>query len=190
MDYLDKFYSQFENWILKDIKQLLHLEDIYGNQLSPDRNTYADMHRPFVAATILICCAIDVLAAFRYGRDDTNIGYAFKSFIKDYFTKEVTFSRKCYDQVVVYNGLRNALLHGYSLNRNIALFHSDANVHLTKPFGKLLVDVFSLYYDLERAYFKYKSELQNGLHHNEFKKRWLYAPLVVYIPDENLKGSI
>lgn len=184
---LYKFFSQFENWCLKDIKYLLKLEDEQGNTFEPDRKTYPDMHRPFVAATILICCAIDALSAFRYGKQTGSVGKTFENFVKEYFKKDITKSRKDYNANYVYSGLRNALVHGYSLGKFLALGHEDEEKHLSKEDDRIVIDVFMLYYDLEAVYKKYKKELQEGKFIEEFNRRWEYAPLVQYFPKERIK---
>jgi len=83
--------------------------------------------------------------------------------------------------------LRNALLHGYSLSHDIALSHTDQSLHLTIVDGHLVIDVYMLYFDLVKAYEKYKRELINGEYEESFKKRWDYAPLVTYFPEKALK---
>lgn len=184
MDNLETFFKQFENWVLWDISKMLEID---GDKL-PDRET-KDFRRPFVASVILVCCAIDVLAAFRYGKEDNTVGKYFKDFVKEYFTKENTFSGKAYDVNRVYNSLRNALVHGYSLGLDLALGHTDESVHLVKysASGRIIIDVFLLYYDLEAVYRVYKGELLKGKYLDEFNKRWNIAPLIQFIPAENLK---
>jgi len=186
MENLTDFFSQFEEWILKDIRQILKLEDEQGNLLEPDRSTQ-DYHRPFVAAVILTCCAIDVLAAFRYGKEKNDVGETFKCFLRNYFIETITKSKKSYNVDDVYNGLRNALLHGYSLNNDLALSHDDEGKHLNRTGNYITVDVFMFYYDLEQVYKKYKEELRGGKHISEFNRRYVFAPLIRYIPEENLK---
>ena len=182
------FFEQFEKWILKDIKSLLKIEDENGNKLEPDRNVYSsNIHRPFVAAVILMCCAIDVLAAFRYGKLDKNVGNTFELFIKEYFKKDITKSKKSYDAKIIYTRLRNALLHGYSLAKDLFLSHESEEKHLEQKGGLIVIDVFMFYYDLERVYEKYKNELLSDKFINEFNKRWGYAPLVQYFPEERIK---
>lgn len=185
---LDTFFQQFENWCLWDIKFMLKLEDGSGNSLKPDRKTY-NSRRPFVAATIFMCCAIDTLAAFRYGRKNNNVGKTFKDFIKAYFKVDITKSGKSYNEKHIYEGIRNALLHGYSLGKDLALGHTDKNHHLERSGERVIIDVFMLYYDLEAVYKKYKDELLEGKHIKEFKKRWDFAPLIKYISEENLKRA-
>ena len=185
-DKLKHFFQQFESWLLWDIKFMLKLEDENGKTFEPDRKNY-NFRRPFVATVILMCCAIDVLAAFRYGRKNEGVGDTFKGFIKEYFRADTTKSKKYYDSKNVYNGLRNALIHGYSLGQDLALGHTDEKKHLNKYEDRIMVDVFMLYYDLEAVYKKYKKELKKGQYLEEFNKRWDYAPLIQYIPEENLK---
>lgn len=184
---MDIFFKQFEEWILKDIRYLLKLEDRNGRRLEPDRNTYPDTHRPFVAATILICCAIDVLAAFRYGRKKHDVGKTFENFVKEYFKKDIAKSKKDYNAEYVYSGLRNALLHGYSLGKFLALGHEDEEKHLRKEGDRIIIDVFMFYFDLEAVYEKYKKELLEGNFLEEFNLRWDYAPLVQYVPERRIK---
>ena len=187
MSDLDTFFKQFENWVLKDIKIILKLEDENGNNIEPDREI-RNYHRPFVAAVILICCAIDCLSAFRYGRKDKNVGTTFKNFIKEYFQPGITKSGKSYDDKKIYKGLRSALAHGYSLERDLALNHTDKNKHLQIYNNRVEIDVFSLYFDLEAAYLEYKRNLLAGRYTDEFNQRWLNYPLIQYIPNEKIKG--
>lgn len=180
------FVNQFEGWVLKDIRILLKLEDGNGVLLSPDRNT-KNYHRPFVAAVILTCCAIDMLAAFRYGRYNYEVGDTFKCFIRNYFTKENTKSKKTYNVEHVYNGLRNDLLHGYSLGKDLALGHEDDKQHLKKSGKRTVIDVFEFYYDLEAVYKVYKTEIESGKYIEEFDRRWQYAPVIKFVAEENIK---
>lgn len=187
MGNLETFFKQFEEWILWDIRYLLKLEDENGIRLDPDRTTNKYKRRPFVASAILICCAIDVLAAFRYGKRRNDAGKTFKSFLKNYFVETETKSMKSYNAEYIYDGLRNALLHGYSLGKYLALSHDEESKHLNKIGSRTLIDVFMFYYDLELVYQKYKQELKNGKHGVEFNNRWNFAKLIQYIPEENLK---
>ncbi|MFA5069952.1 MAG: hypothetical protein WC528_01605 [Patescibacteria group bacterium] len=183
MSNLETFFEQFEEWVLKDIKIVLELVNKEGNSLAPDRRVVV-WRRPLVAGVILICCAIDTLAAFRYGRTNNNVGTYFMRFVRDYFAQ----SRDTrYNDEQIYKGLRNALLHGYSLGSDLALSHTSASRHLTKEANKIVIDVFSLQQDLEKVYSIYKSELKNGQHIPEFNDRWNYAPLIQYFPDIDLK---
>lgn len=186
---LDKFFRQFENWFLRDIRRLLKLENEEGKLLKADRKTY-ELDRPFVAAAILTCCGIDVLSAFRYGRKNENIGKVFTAFVKEYFIPQNTKSKKPYNTKDVYEGLRNSLLHGYSLGKHLVLSHENGKIHLNKIDNRTAIDVFIFYYDLEAVYKKYKEELLGGKHINEFNKRWKYAPLIEYLPKEKIKRPI
>jgi len=184
---LKKFFEQFESWLLWDIKFMLKLEDEGGSVIQPDRSTNTSRRRPFVASVILVCCAIDTLAAFRYGRERDGVGEIFKNFVGEYFKASITKSGKSYSDKDIYNGLRNALLHGYSLGQDLALGHEDEQKHLNKLGNRIVVDVFMLYFDLEAVYEKYKRELQSGQYLYEFKRRWNFAPLIQYNSEENLK---
>ncbi len=183
---LIKFFKQFENWLLWDIGFMLKLKDENGNTFEPDRKTY-NLRRPFVATVILMCCAIDTLAAFRYGRKNNDVGKTFKKFIQEYFRSDITKSGKSYNVEHVYNSLRNALMHGYSLGKDLALGHMDEKQHPEQLNGRTIIDVFMFYFDLEKVYKKYKQELEGGRHLDKFKTRREFAPLIQYIPDENLK---
>lgn len=183
---LEKFFEQFEGWLMEDIGSMLKIRDYKGKTFKPDRKTH-NFRRPFVAAVILMCCAIDTLAAFRYGRKNNDVGISFKKFIKEYFKSDITESGKSYNTKYVYEGLRNALLHGYSLGKDLALGHTDERKHLEQSNKRTIIDVFTLYFDLETVYKKYKQELEMGQHLDEFRTRWNFAPLIQYIPEENLK---
>lgn len=183
---LQTFIQQFENWVLGDIRLNLGLQDQNGKMLEPDR-TPRNIHRPFVGAVILICCAIDCLAAYRFGRANDCVGLTFKNFIIEYFRSGVTKTGKSYDARQVYNGLRNALVHGYNLSKDLALDHTSGEKHLKVENGRVIIDVYSLYDDLDAAYQKYKSELLINKHLPQFDERWSNYPLIQYIEDEELK---
>jgi len=187
MNNLELFLQQFENWVLKDIRIILKLENENGKRIEPDRTVF-NVRRPLPAAVILMCCAIDCLARFRYGELDRNIGKSFKDFIKDYFHDGITHSGRSYDNQKIYSGLRNAMVHGYSLGKDLGLVHQSSQDHLNIVNGRVIIDVFSLYFDLEVAYNKYKEELLTNNHLVEFERRWEKYPLIQYIEEENIKG--
>ncbi|MDO8513383.1 MAG: hypothetical protein Q7S37_02680 [bacterium] len=187
MSDLETFFQQFENWVLKDMRLILKIEDENGNLIEPDRTAFTS-RRPLVAAVILMCCAIDCLARFRYGEIDRNVGSSFKNFVFGYFSENVSFSGKSYDKQKIYKGLRNALVHGYSLGRDLGLVHQSSENHLDQVNNRVIIDVFSLYYDLETAYNKYKQELIDGSYQEQFKRRWREYPLIQFITEENVKG--
>ena len=184
---LETFFQQFENWVLRDIRIILKLEK-HGVRLNPDRTPF-DERRPLVAAVILMCCAIDCLARFRSGQTNGNVGTSFENFVENYLGSKTTFTHKSYDSAKVYNGLRNYLVHGYSLDKNLGLVHQSNENHLELINDRVIIDVFSLYFDLEKAYEKYKAELMNGLYLNEFSLRWGVYPLIEFVEDENVKGN-
>jgi hypothetical protein len=187
MNNLQTFFQQFENWVLADIRLNLGLQDIKGNLFEPDRKE-KNIHRPFVAAVILMCCAIDCLAAYRFGRGDNGVGRTFKGFVVEYFTSDTTKSGKSYNSQQVYHGLRNALIHGYTLSKDLALTHMSDKNHLEIENGRVIIDVYSLYFDLESAYFAYKKDLNSGKYLAEFNRRWVNYPLIQYIKEEKLKS--
>jgi hypothetical protein len=184
---LETFFQQFENWVLRDIRIILKLEK-NGTRIEPDRTPF-DERRPLVAAVILMCCAIDCLARFRFGQTNGNVGTSFKNFISSYLNSDTTSSHKSYSDEKIYDGLRNYLVHGYSLDKNLGLVHQSDKQHLELVNDRIILDVFSLYYDLEKAYEKYKGELLTNQYLDEFNLRWRTYPLIQYIEDENVKGS-
>lgn len=186
MNNLQTFFQQFENWVLADIRLNLGLQDINGNLLQPDRKE-RNIHRPFVAAVILMCCAIDCLASYRFGRGVNGVGRTFNDFIIEYFTSNITKSGKSYNSVQIYQGLRNALIHGYTLNKDLALTHMSDKNHLEIENGRMVIDVYTLYYDLKSAYSIYKKDLEAGKHIEEFNRRWSNYPLIQYFKEEKIK---
>lgn len=181
MSELQNFFDTFENWVLSDIQLLLKLRDGQGNKLEPDRNTYTDIHRPFISAVVLTCCAIDCLAGFRYGRGDERgkIGEYYKSFVKNYFPK-------MYDNKLVYMGIRSALVHSYS-TKGAGFSHTDENRHLVIENSRVVIDVFSFYFDLKTAYEKYKGELLEGKNITEFNEQANAYPIIRWVEEENIK---
>jgi hypothetical protein len=157
-------------------------------RLDPDRTSFNE-RRPLVAAVILMCCAIDCLARFRYGQINGNVGTSFKNFITNYFDLETTCSRKSYDDVKIYDGLRNYLVHGYSLDKNLGLVHQSDEKHLEVVNERIILDVFSLYFDLEKAYEKYKAELLDGQYVNEFNHRWSVYPLIQFVEGQKINNE-
>ncbi len=186
MNDLQTFFQQFEDWVLADIRFNLGLQDINGSLLEPDRRE-RNIHRPFVAAVILMCCAIDCLAAYRFGRGHNSVGKTFKDFIIEYFTSNNTKSGKSYNSHQIYQGLRNALVHGYTLSKDLALTHMSCKNHLEVKNGRVIIDVYSLYYDLEKVYFAYRGDLNAGKYVKEFNQRWSNYPLIQYIKEEKMK---
>lgn len=186
MNNLQTFFQQFENWVLADISFNLGLQDINGKILKLDRKE-RNIHRPFVGAVILMCCAIDCLAAYRFGRGDNGVGRTFMDFIIKYFTSDNTKSGKSYNSQQIYYGLRNALVHGYTLSKDLALTHMSDENHLDIRNGRVIIDVYSLYFDLESVYFAYKKDLNEGNHIQEFNQRWSNYPLIQYFKEEKVK---
>jgi hypothetical protein len=188
MDDLELFFQQFENWVLMDIRIIMKLDDGLGNRFPADRTSFKQ-RRPLVAAVILMCCAIDCLARFRYGKVNGDVSESFRNFVRSYLDSATTFTGKSYDDAIIYNGLRNAIVHGYSLQADLGLVHQSDHDHLRIVDNHTIIDVFSLYFDLETAYNKYKNELKNGSYLVEFDKRWKIYPLIQFRPGENIKGT-
>ena len=179
MTEVEIFFDQFENWALLDIELLLRLKDDSGKKLKPDRRIQA-YHRPFVASVILMCCAIDCLSAFRYGRrDGDGVGQQYKKFIREYFPNK-------YDNVLVYKGLRNALIHGYSMD-GVGLSHTNKRRHLAMENERVVFDVFTLFDDLCIAYGKYKTELGTGKYLSEFRRRSKKHPIARWVGKSRAK---
>jgi len=173
-DDIKQFADHFDGWLLKDIRIVLGLEDYYENKSKPDRRSL-NCHKPFVAAVILTCCGIDTLAKFRYGQLNGNVGVYFKKLIKDYFPKK-------YNSDDIYCGLRNYLVHGYSLNPCLGLKHQDRKLHLKNICNRTIIDVYCFYEDLEKAFKKYNKQLLKGLYRREFILRWKLYPLISHRP--------
>src|SRR5687768_584469 len=99
---IDRFDFRFKAYIYRSIR--LCLKDSQG-----------------IPATILICCAIDLLAKYSSG-DTTNFGNKRKytQFLEDYFPSS-------YDPVDFYSFVRCGLLHGFNMENQYTILCRDEN---------------------------------------------------------------
>ncbi len=169
---INVFEDRFNNYILKDIRIMLDIDK--GKRPKRNRRKYMS----YVSSVILMSCAIDYLSKYRFGHDhvnnrdysgdELNNTDCYKKFVSNYFTKKITYSKKDYDPKIIYKDVRCALTHGHSLGKEVVLTHEDKykNNHMEKIFiselkeKRCVIDVYLLYYDLERVVRLYISELK------------------------------
>jgi len=185
---INYFEDRFNNYILKDIRIMLDIDK--GKKPKRNRRKYMS----YVSSVILMSCAIDYLSKYRFGQvnkenyegSKLTDSKCYEDFVSKYFTKKTTYSEKDYDKKIIYKDIRCALTHGHSLGKEVVLTHEDVykNNHMEKIFIPILkekryvIDVYSLYYDLERVVRLYISELKKGKYLREFFFRWNKHPFV------------
>lgn len=138
---IDRFAFRFKNYTYRPIR--LCLEDGQG-----------------LAATILLCSAIDLLAKFSSG-NPKNSGNRLKyvAFLKQYFPS-------AYDPDTFYEFVRCGLVHSYSMEDQYTILCRDepwaCQVHLrndTKT-GKMVINPFQILADLQRAVRHYVEDVK------------------------------
>jgi hypothetical protein len=190
---INSFANSLHSYVLLAIRILLDIE----NKEVPDRSNQSRAV-PYVSAVILISCVIDYLSKFRYGQVngkgvDGNAlkdGVCYKNFVKEYFIKENTRSEKTYNPGLIYEDVRCALAHGYSLGKEVILSHTNKyeKYHMEKHYidegginqDRIVIDVFHFYYDLQYVCVKYLDEIMvDKKHLKEFMHRWNAHPFVI-----------
>lgn len=140
---IDRFAFRFKNYTYRPIR--LCLEDGQG-----------------LAATILLCCAIDLLAKFSSG-NPKNSGNRLKyeAFLKQYFSS-------AYNPDTFYEFVRCGLLHSYSMENQYTILCRDEpqarQVHLCKDkkTGKMVINPFQILADLRVAVRKYVEDVKTS----------------------------
>lgn len=138
---IDRFAFRFKNYTYRPI--WLCLDDGQG-----------------LAATILLCCAIDLLAKFSSG-DPKNSGNRAKyvAFLKEYFPV-------AYDPDNFYEFVRCGLVHSYSMVDHYTILCRDEpwarQIHLCRDMktGKTVINPFELLTDLQGAVRKYIKDVR------------------------------
>lgn len=140
---IDRFAFRFKNYTYRPIR--LCLEDGQG-----------------LAATILLCCAIDLLAKFSSG-NPKNSGNRLKyvAFLKQYFPS-------AYNPETFYEFVRCGLVHSYSMEDKYTILCQDEpwarQVHLCKDTktGKTVMNPFQILADLQVAVRNYVENVKNS----------------------------
>ena len=140
---IDRFAFRFKNYTYRPIR--LCLDDSQG-----------------LASTILLCCAIDLLAKFSSG-DPKNSGNRTKytAFLNEYFPA-------AYDPDNFYEFVRCGLVHSYSMEDQYTILCRDEpwarRIHLRVDMktGKTVVNPFQLLTDLQGAVKNYIKDVKTG----------------------------
>jgi hypothetical protein len=140
---IDRFAFRFKNYTYRPIR--LCLNDGQG-----------------LAATILLCCAIDLLAKFSSG-DPKNSGNHTKytAFLNEYFPA-------VYDPDKFYEFVRCGLLHSYSMENQYTILCRDEpwarRIHLRVDMntGKTVANPFQVLTDLQGAVKKYIKDVKTN----------------------------
>jgi hypothetical protein len=123
-----------------------------------------------VGATILLCCAVDVMARYYSGQPKGRLDrQSYISFMERYFS---TY----YDAVHFYRFVRCGLVHGYDMEREYLILGSPApwarklNMVHDPKHKTTIVNPFAVYSDVRRAFRAFVSEIGE---HVEVKRRFL-----------------
>ncbi len=141
-----KIKNTFDNWIIKSI------DTTYNATRKPDSGTP-------LAVFILISCAIDVIAGFFVGRSSFNArdtGKNYKEFLKAYMPQ--------YDPTDIYESIRCALAHNYTIGGRIGLTHGQILHNLKfkdKEISKI-INLDSFLVDFKSAVEKYFHDLEKS----------------------------
>ncbi|MHB8881581.1 MAG: hypothetical protein ACYC69_08775 [Thermodesulfovibrionales bacterium] len=140
---IDRFAFRFKNYSYRPIR--LCLEDGQG-----------------LAATILLCCAIDLLAKFSSG-DPKNSGNRLKyiAFLRRYFSP-------AYSPDVFYEFVRCGLIHSYSMEDQYTILCRNepwaCKIHLCRDAktGKTVINPFQILTDLQTAVRNYVEDVKTS----------------------------
>lgn len=139
---IDRFAFRFKNYTYRPIR--LCLEDGQG-----------------LSATILLCCAIDLLAKFSSG-NPKNSGNRLKyiAFLKNYFSS-------AYNPDAFYEFVRCGLVHSYSMEGEYTILCRDEpwarQIHLCRDTktGKIVINPFQILADLQAAVRSYAKDVKS-----------------------------
>ncbi|MHC4434952.1 MAG: hypothetical protein ACYTBS_24190 [Planctomycetota bacterium] len=141
---IDRFEYRFQSYIYRSIR--LCLEDHQG-----------------VAATILLCCAVDLLAKFHSGDPDHRLNKKkYVAFLKKYFPEQ-------YDPEGFYSFVRCGLLHSYSMERKYSILCSDKewarDAHLDRDTKRntIVINPFELFIDVHKAFRDYLRHIRKDM---------------------------
>jgi hypothetical protein len=140
---IDRFAFRFKNYTYRPIR--LCLEDGQG-----------------LAATILLCCAIDLLAKFNSGNPKSS-GNRLKyiAFLRQYFSS-------AYGPDTFYEFVRCGLVHTYSMEDQYTILCRDEpwarQIHLRKDTrtGKTVINPFQILVDLQAAVRNYVEDVKTN----------------------------
>ncbi len=138
---IDRFAFRFKNYTYRPIR--LCLKENQG-----------------LAATILLCCAVDLLAKFNSG-DPSHSGNAqkYRSFVRTYF-------HPLYDPAEFYRFVRCGLVHSYSMENRYTILNRDETwarrIHLCEDpdTQRSIINPFQLLADLQKAVRQYVRDVQ------------------------------
>ena len=141
-DAVDRFEFRFKAYIYRSVR--ICLEDSQG-----------------VAATILLCCAIDLLAKYNSG-DASHFGNKRKytQFLRDYFPP-------IYEPDGFYSFVRSGLLHGFNMENEYTILCKNEDwakqAHLkVDPKRKMtIINPFVLFSDLNAAHKAYIADVRS-----------------------------
>ena len=141
---IDRFSFRFRFYIYRGIRLLL--ADCQG-----------------VPATILLCCAIDLLAKYRSGMPDGNMNKKkYTSFLRSYFPPQ-------YNPNEFYALIRCGLVHGFNMENHYAILCRNEpwakNMHLkedTKS-GTTIINPFVLFDDVNTAFKKFITDVRRDM---------------------------
>jgi hypothetical protein len=131
--------------------------------LNPDDNKQIE-HRALWPGTMGVLAGIDLIGKFFAGEDSIGEGgHRFCKFIRENFA-----SLSARDEEIIYQ-LRNSMLHSFGLyskakKREFRFSLTAANNPLVTVLGgdNYHIDIFTLYYDFERAVNKYENDLRKN----------------------------
>lgn len=112
-------------------------------------------HNAPIGAFILASCLIDCLAGFRYGVPENFKGsrQRYIKFIDEYYDNK-------YEGKVMYDSMRNRLVHNYAERGSYLFSHKNELEHNFKYDGKINIESDEFIKDLELAMKKYFNDLE------------------------------
>jgi hypothetical protein len=140
---IDRFAFRFKNYTYRAIR--LCLNDGQG-----------------LAATILLCCAIDLLAKFNSGDPEGSRNRTkYIAFLKQYF-------RPAYDPDTFYSFVRCGLVHSYSMEGQYTILCRDEpwarqlNLRKDTKTRRIIINPFQILADLQRAVCNYVEDVKSS----------------------------
>ncbi len=141
---IDRFSFRFQFYLYRSVRLLL--TDYQG-----------------VPATILLCCAIDLLAKYCSGMPDGKMNkQKYISFLRNYFPAS-------YSPNEFYGFIRCGLVHGFNMESHYAILCKNElwarNVHLKKDpkTNLIIVNPFVLFADVHTAFKKYIGDIRKDM---------------------------
>ena len=141
---IDRFEFRFQAYIYRSIRTCLN-------------------DREGVAASILLCCAIDVLSKYKSGDGSvTRNKQRYVKFIRSYFP----FS---YDPESFYSFVRSGLLHSFNMEKHYIILCNNevwakrAHLQFDAKHKLIVVNPFVLFRDLHDAFKKYIADVRHNM---------------------------